>query len=188
MKKIYIFAIVIVVLLAGVGVGWAIRGPRNANTSTATQATPPQASQTQGVGNKAGQSELKGVVSYAVPEGWQEATCDGDKAIVYVLPHNVSLNCSATPAAPISLALDPNGPTDCNQLNTESNVRRHVCKSTSIDGHKSLQASTTESNGDTTSDYYVGSDKGMVRIEYRYSGDAKYQTEFDRLANSVAFK
>jgi hypothetical protein len=189
MKKIYIFAIIVVVLVAGVGVGWAIRGSKNtANTTAAKQATPPQASTTQGVGNQAGQSELKSLVSYKVPDGWQEASCDGDKDTVYVLPHGVSLDCSATPAAPISLALDPQGPTDCSQISEQPGVRRHVCKSTNIDGHKSLQASTTQADGKTTSDYYVGSDKGMVRVEYRYSGEAQYQTEFDQIANSVAFK
>jgi hypothetical protein len=186
MKKKIIFALLAVLVLGGV-IGWIIRG-------AATKDTPPEASQTQGIGNHADRSELKSLVSYTVPDGWQEASCDGDKDTVYVLPQEVSLDCNAVPAAPISISIDPQGATDCSELDDNQNVRTHTCKSLDIDGRKSLEAKTEflptagQGRGETFARYFIDTGKGVVKVEYRYSGDATYQQGYDTIAQSISIK
>jgi hypothetical protein len=183
-KKLYIALIVLIILTAGGIIGWLARGGGKPDQP---KAVTPQASQTQGVGNQADKSSLKSLVGYTLPDGWQEASCDGRDA-VYVLPHEVSLNCSADPSAPISLSSSPQSATDCSQLDSQPNVRQHVCKSLNIDGRKTLQASTTAADGNTVADYYMDTGKGVVRVEYRYSGTGTYLEQYDQIAKSLVVK
>jgi hypothetical protein len=110
------------------------------------------------------------------------------------VPNNASLNCSANPSSPIKIYVDRQYITDCQQLNSPQDVRKHVCISLYIDGHKSLKASTeypkssTYKTDTTISDYYIDTGKGVVKVEYTYTSNNDYQIGYDQLAMSLKVK
>lgn len=131
------------------------------------------------------------LVSYTLPDGWREARCE-DSDAVYVLPGGiVSADCSANPASPIKLSVDPGNHTDCNQLRNVSEVKKHVCVSLYINDKKSLKASTeylaSSSYGQPTTinAYYVDTGEGVVKAEHIFTTDDQFQAGFDQLANSI---
>jgi len=139
-------------------------------------------------------TDVNAIIAYTMPDGWKDGSCPGQTGTVFVVPNGSSLQCGTSSIAPIRIVIDPQNTTDCQQLNTVQNVRKHVCKSLYIDGHKSLQASTEfpkSSNypDDTTiSDYYIDTGKGVAKVEYMYTSSNNYQLGFDQLANSIHIK
>lgn len=187
--KIIILAVVLVVA-AGI-VGWLIgrsnNSTNNNQTSTSTQTT--------SSGNAAG-SDVKSLVSYTLPDGWSEGTCPTSSNTIYVNPNSTSLDCNANPSAPVKIYVDSQNTTDCQQLQPTDNkgIKKHVCISLYIDGHKSIKALTTYSSGssyntDTTmSYYYISTGKGVVAVQYTYTSANDYQIGFDQLATSTKIK
>ncbi len=179
--KTKVTVIVVLVLAAGAGfMGWRL-GHKSASTGTnSTVASSNQATDLAASGN------VSSLVSYVLPDGWKEGTCPSAPNKVFIVPTGAALNCDSAAIAPIRIYIDPQNTTDCQQLNSPQGARKHICKSLYIGGHKSLQASTTTEN--TTSDYYIDTGKGVVRVEYIYGSNNAYQTGFDQLANSVKVK
>jgi hypothetical protein len=111
--------------------------------------------------------------------------------VVFVVPGGATLRCDTDLIALVKVFLEPQGATDCQELADVQNVRKHICKSLFIDGHKSLQASTEYSKSatykvDTTiSEYYINTGKGVVRVAYTYTSSNDYQLGFDQLATSI---
>lgn len=184
-----IMGVVVLVLAAGV-LGWRLGHTTKSASSTGTPAT----SVTSGADTATAAGDVKALVSYTLPDGWQEATCPSAVGKVYIVPNASKLDCNANPSAPIKLYVDAQNSTDCQQLANVQNVRKHVCISLYISGHKSLKSSTeypkssTYSADTTVSDYFINTGKGIVAVEYTYASSNDYQTGFDQFATAISVK
>lgn len=185
-KRAKVNLLVITLIVAGVLVSWLVgRSNNQASTTSRSQAS----------SNAAG-TDVKSLVSYTLPDAWTENVCSSSSGTLYIIPNTTSLDCNANPSAPIKVFVDPQNTTDCQQLKPENvtGIKKHVCISLYISGHKSLKASTTYSSGssyktDTTiSDYYINTGKGVVAIEYTYTSANDFQAGFDQLATSAKVK
>ena len=182
MKQAPKYALITLALVfLAVIIGWRV-GKNGKTTTTPASGTSSQTSAATG---------LKSLVSYSLPDGWKEASCPAVPDIIYVTPAGTTLNCSADPSAPIKIYVDSQGATDCQQLQGVQNVKKHICSSLYINGHKSLKAlteypqSSSHSQNTTVSDYYIDTGKGVVRVEYTYTASNDYQTGFEQLSSSV---
>ncbi len=186
-SKITLLVLLAVIVIAGF-VGWRLG--RSSNSTNTNNGSPSSSA-----GNTSGVS-VKSLIGYTLPDAWKEDTCSNSSNVIYIIPDGSSLNCSANPSAPIKIYVDSQDTTDCQQLmpTTTEGIRKHVCISLYISGHKSLKASTEYSNGsgyktDTTiSDYYINTGKGVVAIQYTYTSANDFQAGFDQLALSVKVK
>jgi hypothetical protein len=173
------------VIIAGL-IGWKLG--RSDDKQTATQQ--PTNSATSST-TPASNSDVKSLVSFSLPDGWKEGTCPDACGKLFIVPNGASLQCDNNPIAPVKMYVDANNTADCQQLQNVQNVRKHICKSVFINGHKSLQSSTeypksaTYPEDTTISDYFIDTGKGVVAVEYTYTSSNNYQLGFDQLANSV---
>ncbi len=188
-KNTKMVGVVLIAVIAAGLIGWQLGSHKKAQNPTATNTATPTASSEPA---KAG--DPRTLVSYTLPDGWKEGTCPSAANKVFIVPAGSSLQCDSSSIAPIRIYIDPQNTKDCQQLNAPQNVKKHICKSLFIDGHKTLQASTeylkSSSYGTetTVSDYYVDTGKGVVRLEYAFTSSNDYQNGFDQLANSVNVK
>ena len=145
------------------------------------------------VNNSSESAEVSELVTFTLPDGWRQNSCQGNGA-VFVTPNGTTANCTANPISPVKIYIDPSNSKDCNQLQNVTDVKKHVCISLYINGHKSLKATTeylaTSSfkQATTINAYYIDTGKGVVKVEYTYNNDNQYQTGFDQLANSINVK
>jgi len=179
---------IVVVLVAGIVVGLLIgRSGNAANKQTGAPA---------GQSDKTSTTDVKSLVSYTLPDGWNQGTCSGTPDTVYITPSGTSLSCDSDPSAPIKMYVDAGNTTDCAQLKPASNqdIKKHTCISLYINGHKSLKALTEYAAGstyktDTTiAEYYIDTGKGVVALKYTYTSSNDFQAGFDELAKSVRVK
>lgn len=184
--------IALLIVLIGIAgfMGWKLGSSRdstnNGDTNNTSQSSPTSAAGT----------DMKALVSYTLPNAWSENTCPSSSNVIYIIPNGSSLNCNSNPSAPIKAYVDPRNTTDCQQLKptSEKNIKKHVCISLYIGGHKGLKSSTEYSSAssyktDTTiSDYYINTGKGVVAIEYTYTSANNFQVGFDQLAISTKVK
>lgn len=178
-----VFAPILALIVIGGFVGWRLGHNNNTSNNNSQGASTTNAADT----------AVKSLVSYTLPDAWTENTCSSSATIIYIIPNGTSLNCSANPSAPVKIYVDSQNTTDCQQLmpTTTKGIKKHVCISLYISGHKSLKASTEYSSSssyktDTTiSDYYINTGKGVIAVEYTYTSANDYQTGFDQLAMSV---
>lgn len=183
-----VLLIVGLILAAGV-FGWIfghMDNPKSIQSNSSTQSS---------ANTDSTAGSASSLVSYDLPNGWKDASCDATSSTIYIVPNGASApDCTNNPSSAITLSVDGAGPTDCNQLQNNQDVKKHVCISLYINGHKSLKSSTeylpTSSYGkDTTiSTYYIDTGSGVVRVEYAYTSTNLYQAGFDQLANSVRKK
>lgn len=181
-------ALLVIVLVIAAGLlGWRLGSSKTqsnnkpgGSTQTATQ-------------NNASTTAVKSLIGYTLPDNWKEGECKGVGADL-IIPNGASADCSASPVAPIELTVDPGNTTDCNQLQGVTGVKKHVCISLYINGHKSLKASTeypqssTHTTDTTVSDYFINTGNGVVKVEYVYTSSNDFQMGFDQLATSVNVK
>jgi type II secretory pathway pseudopilin PulG len=190
-RSMLLIVVLLLVLAAAAGyIGWRLGQDNNnqpKNTVTNNSAS-------DALNNAITDSDVKSRISYTLPDGWNENTCPAKADTVYVTPAGSSLDCAADPSAPIKIYMDPQNTTDCQQLANPQNVRKHVCSSLFIDGHKGLKASTeylkssSSASGMTISAYYISANKGVAKVEYVYTSSNDYQSGFERLATSVKVK
>lgn len=187
-SKIVVLAITLLVA-AGL-VGWVL-----GHSNKSKDGQPGSVSQSTTGGGTNGIA-VKSLVSYTLPDAWSEKTCSAVVGTVYIVPNGATLDCTSNPSSPVKMFVDSGNTTDCQQLkpaNTRG-IKKHVCISLYINGHKSLKASTTYSTGssyktDTTiSDYYVNTGKGVAAVEYMYTSANDFQAGFDQLATSITVK
>lgn len=191
MRTKVIALLLVLVIIAGF-VGWRLG---SSNDSTNNGGTNSNTSQFSSSGN-AESTDVKNSVSYTLPDEWDEGVCPVSNATIYIIPPATSLNCNAKLSAPIKLYVDPQNTTDCQQLKPAStqNIKKHICSSLYIDGHKSLKSLTEYNAGSsyktntTISDYYINIGKGVVAIEYTYTTANDFQVGFDQLAKSIKVK
>ena len=182
--------LVVAILILGAGfLGWRLG---DSNKTTPTQ---PGSMNQPSTGNNANATAVKSLVSYTLPDGWNETSCSAAPGTVYVLPNgSAGPDCSANPSSPVKISVDPGHSTDCNQLQNVQDVKKHVCISLYINGHKSLKASTeylpsSSYKQDTTINaYYIDTGNGVIKVAYVYSSDNQFQMAFDQLANSIKVK
>lgn len=186
-NKLVLLAVIL--LAAAVALGWRL-GNKSSDSNTKVNNT----NQATTVDN-ANTAAVKSVVTYALPDGWKEASCPAAQGTVYVLPNGSSgVDCGANPSSPVKISIDPGNNTDCNQLQNVQNVKKHVCISLYINGHKTLKATTeflassSYKQATTIHAYYVNTGKGIIKVEYIYSSDNGFQAGFDELANSIKVK
>lgn len=188
-----IIGLVILLIVAALLLGWWL-GRSGSNNITTTMSPTTASSNTAPANNSASSGEVKSLVSYTLPDGWKEGTCPAAAGVIYIVPNGTKLDCQANPSAPIKLYVDAQSTNDCQQLNNAQGVKKHVCISSFIDGHKSLKAATqyaqsSSYNTDTTfSDYYIDTGKGVVKVEYTYTSSNTYQAAFDQFATSINVK
>jgi hypothetical protein len=139
-------------------------------------------------------TQVDSLITYTLPSGWSKTTCDTSHIVYLMDSPGTNTGCSAKATSPISLAIDAQQTTDCNQLKGYEHITRHVCSSMFIDGHKTLKSSTTYNDESvyhtktTLNDYYLDTGKGVVKVEYTYTTDNKYQPELEQLMNSIKVK
>jgi|GEM_PF-1170251 len=179
-----ILVVLLLVLIAGL-IGWRL-GHSNKGSDKTSVTNSSSSSE-----SAASTADVKSLVTYTLPEGWKEATCTSQANTVFIVPSGASLHCDTASIAPIKLSVDSQNTTDCQELSNVHDVRKHICKSLYIGGHKSLQALTeypkspTYPADTTISDYYIDTGKGAIRVRYTYTASNDYQIGFDELANSV---
>ena len=177
--------LVVTLVATAVLVGWLIGRPNKMNNNVQTS-TPSNANGT----------DVASLVSYMLPDAWSQNICSASAGTIYVIPNGTLLDCGANPSAPIKIFIDSNNTTDCQQLKpaTAQSVKKHVCISLYISGHKSLKASTefpkssSYAEDTTISEYYINTGKGVVVVEYEYTVSNDYQIGFDQLAKSIQVK
>ncbi len=183
--------LLVAVLILGAGVlGWRLG---YSNTSSTSQ--PDNTNQPTTV-NNADNAGVKSLVSYILPDGWNEASCPGMTGSVYVVPAGASnADCDANPSSAIKISVDPANNTDCNQLQNVQNVSKHICISEYINSNKTLKAETIYNQASsykkptTINAYYINTGKGVIKVEYVHGlDDNGYQAGFDQLAKSVQVK
>ncbi|MEO8863182.1 MAG: hypothetical protein ABI354_02565 [Candidatus Saccharimonadales bacterium] len=190
-RSLIIVAVVVLAIIAGL-VGWKLGHSNSDNASTNATSTSPKVPSSPN--DSAADSSIDALVSYSLPSGWISSTCTGKSGNVFIVPNSASLDCSANPSAPIKLYVDPQNNTDCQQLGNVQGVKKHVCISLYIDGHKSLKASTTYPKSSTyatettVSDYYINTGKGVVAVEYTYTSNNSFQLGFDQFVNRIKIK
>ncbi len=182
-KKVLAFVVlVIVITFAGV-VGWRLGHKSTAPASTQSSSNSPS--------SPAAASDVKSLVSYNLPDGWKEGTCPDHANKIYFSPNGSTINCDTNPSAPVSMSIDSQNSTVCQQLANVQNVRKHTCISLYIDNHKSLNTTTafTKSSAhnteETISSYYIDTGKGVVKVDYTYTSNNDYQNIFDQFAKSL---
>ncbi len=182
--------VVIVIALGGGIIGWKL-GQSNTKTSPANTGA---STSTKPAANGATANDAKTLVGYTLPDGWKEGTCPNNTDRTYIVPDGSSLRCDSNPSAPIKITVDSGNATDCQQLANVQDVKKHICSSLYINGHKTLKASTeylksaSHPTDITISEYYIDTGKGVVKLEYSYASANDYQTGFDQLANSLRVK
>lgn len=184
--------ILVLVLIVGAGVlGWQLGRSDNPIDSRqpADSTIQPDAADTANVPG------IKSLISYALPDGWKEASCPAAAGSVFIIPSGgPGLDCNANPSAPVKMSVDPGSTKDCNELQNVRDVKKHICISLFINGLRSLKATTeylpssSYKKAMTLQAYYVDTGKEVVRVDYAYGSDNRSQTSFDQLANSIEKK
>lgn len=182
--------LLVAILIVGAGLlGWQLGHSDKSPTSQ-----PNNTNQATTV-NNANTAGVKSLVSYVLPDGWKEASCPGVSEAVYIVPNGSSgVDCNANPSTPVKISIDPGNNIDCNQLQNVQDVKKHICISLYINGHKSLKASTeylassSYKKATTMNAYYIDTGKGVIKAEYIYNSDNQFQAGFDQLANSIKVK
>lgn len=180
---VLLIALILLVLVSGLA-GWLI-GRRNDNNDNSevndtSQAAPPTSS-----------GRVTDLVEFDVPGGWDQESCEGHEDVVYFVPSDQAPDCSNEPQESITLAVDPQNNTDCNQLQDVQDVSKHVCRSIFIDGHKTLEATTVYNQDSdvlpnrTIDAYYLDTGEGVVVARYIHDGNAEHGTVFHDLAKGL---
>ena len=139
--------------------------------------------------------DVKGLVSYTLPDGWEESTCPSSSGSVYFRPNGApKVDCGNNPELQIKLSASGQNITECSQIQDVKEVKKHICKSLYINDLRSLVAETeylsSSIYGRDTSvkTYYIDSGSGMVKATYTSAGANSYQPGFDELVNSISAK
>lgn len=177
-----------IALVAGL-LGWALGNNKDAKDVNETNNTATESAKgTTNTDNK----DITALMTYNVPDGWKEARCESVPRAIYLIPAGApDLNCDANPSAPVKLSVDSGSTKDCNELQNVSNVKKHVCISLFINDHRSLRATTEYlensefKEATTVNAYYIDIGSDVIKAEYVYANEAKYQTGFDQLINSI---
>lgn len=179
--------IVFALVLFAFATGYAL-SQKNNSGNKATNSSDTGQSPSENTNRKSG---LRETISYSLPDGWIEQTCTGSNA-VFLVPNGTMANCDSIPVAPVKVSIDTGNHTDCNQLQNQSQVKKHTCISEFINDRKTLKSSTeylssSSYNKETVVDaYYFDSGKGVVLLEYIHSSnDSRYQMDFERFAKSL---
>jgi hypothetical protein len=139
-------------------------------------------------------SGITSVVSYTLPAGWSDAVCTASNVVLVTPTGAPQANCGDVSSSPITISMDANNTNNCNELQNVQNDSDHVCKSLYINGHLSLDASTTYDaassykTSTTFSDYFINTGKGIVKVDYTYTSNNSFQAGFDQLATSIKTK
>ncbi len=185
-------SIVLGLLVIAFGAGYILSQNKDTGTDKITTTTESNTNQsTEDLPTNAALTEL---VSYQLPDRWEENSCEGSEAS-FITPNGTSVNCDAKPAAPIKMSVDSGNNTDCNQIQNQSQVKKHICSSVFINGKKTLKASTEFlESGEygkamVVDAYYFDSGSGVVKAEYVHSpDDTEHQADFEELVNSLTAK
>lgn len=186
-KKLVIIGIILIAL--AFGAGYLLNQSDQSSNTTGTQSVN-QPAQQGANNNQQASAAIGNLATYTVPDGWEEANCEGSEA-VYIVRSGTTVNCNENPAAPFKLSVDTGDTTDCNQLQNVSNVKKHTCISLFINNLRSLEAETeylasSEYGKDVSFvTYYIDTGEGLVKAEYAYQGNAQYQADFEQLVNSI---
>jgi hypothetical protein len=140
-------------------------------------------------------NHVKSLVSYSLPKRWRELTCTDQKDVVYIVPVEAAApSCGNQPDSPVKLLIDERVTTDCDQLQTIQDVKKHTCVSVYVHGHKVIKSLTEyvkDKPYDTDAritDYYLNAGQQVVDLKYFDNLDSSsddFQAGFDQLALSL---
>ena len=187
----FVVIVAVLIIVAGFG-GWLIG--RN-NSSTVNDQSASKLDESNSETTAPSSDGVKSLVTYSLPDGWEEAGCESNPGSVYVIPAGAeNVDCGANPSAPVKLSVDPGNTKDCNELQNVSDVKKHVCISLYINDMLSLKATTEYlasspyGQETTINAYYLDTGAGVIKAEYVYTSGNKYQIGFDELVNSIKAK
>jgi hypothetical protein len=186
----FVAIVVILIIMAGFG-GWLL----GRNNSTDSNQTNNSADENETSTTTPSGEGVKSLVTYSLPDGWKEASCESNPGSVYIIPAGAgNIDCGANPSSPVKLSVDPGNTKDCNELQNVQNVKKHVCISLYINDMRSLKATTEYlasspyGQETTINAYYIDTGDGVIKAEYIYNSNNQYQKGFDELVNSVKAK
>lgn len=182
--------LIVFVVLGVVILGWWL-----GRSDTPSPATLQPTDTTTTSSNSAG-PDVRSLVTYRLPDGWQEDYCPNAAGSVFIIPAGAeAVDCASNPSSPIKISIDPSNSDDCNDLQNVQSVRKHICISLYINDKKSLKSETIYNQESsyrketTINAYYINTGKGIVKVEYaRDSSDNEHQAGLDQLAMSVRVK
>ncbi len=193
MKRIVMIVGGLTLIALAVFVGWSFgrndTAGNNDDGQSQSKSAQSEADQTGGTA-----PELQSLVSFTVPDGWRQEGCAGRPASLYFIPPGQNLDCAADPSALVSLTVDPQNTTSCQQLDGQQQVSRHVCRSQDINGRRSLEAETDYLQSSrfgretTIKRYFIDTGDKVVEARYQFSGADSAGDGFERLAKSITAK
>jgi hypothetical protein len=191
-KKSIVF-IAAAIVLAGL-IGWWL-GSSSKNQESTPQTTAPSSNIDRTPQSSDGEG-VKSLISYTLPDNWKEVECLDIKGPIFIVPagSDSNIDCAGNPVAPVRLSVDPVNTHDCNELQSQQDVKKHTCISLFINGRKSLKATTeyldssSFKKATTINAYYIDIGEKVIKAEYYYNSDNNYQVGFDQLANSIKSK
>ena len=184
--------LIVLIVSGAVVLGWWL-GRSSAPPSTLQ---PTDTAQTSTPSSNSAGPDVRSLVTYRLPDGWQEATCPNATGSIFIIPAGVgAVDCASNPSSPVKISVDPSNSDDCNDLQNVVNVSKHTCISLYINDNKSLKAETIYNQNSsskkptTINAYYINTGKGVIKVEYVHAPDDNgYQAGFDQLAMSVRAK
>jgi len=187
---ILVLVSVLVLILIAFLSGWVF-SRNNDNAEQPTQQQPITNQQETNTIN----TSVDQLVSYTLPSSWNTRICEGSEDKVYLVQNDTVPDCNVNPAYSLSLSVDSQSRTDCNQLQNVQNVSKHICKTIFIDGLKTLEAETVYNQdsdvlpGKTVRSYYMDTGKGVIIARYIYSGgNGTDGTAFNDIVQSLKLK
>jgi hypothetical protein len=179
-KRNFLITLLVVLLIFAAGfIGWLLASDKNDTTQS-------------GETSISSEDEVKSLIDYRLPDGWKDAKCDSIKDTVFVIPAGSDgLDCNDSPSAPIKISIDPGDTKDCNELQNNTNVKKHVCISLYINNHRSLKASTEYlasspyGRETTLNAYYIDIGGKVIKLENIFNLEDKYGVGFEQLVNSA---
>ena len=140
-------------------------------------------------------NDVKSLVTYTLPNGWEESNCDPSSGSVYFIPSGESeVDCSENPELQISLSSTNKNITECSQIQDVEEVKKHICKSEFINDLRSLVAETEYLESSTygretfVKTYYLDSGSGIVKAMHVSAANSSSLSAFDELVNSILAK
>jgi hypothetical protein len=189
-RSVMLIVVIIVILIIAL-----VSVLSNSNDSSTNENSTAQPSPQENDTTSVDSANVKDLVSYTLPDGWQESTCPSSPGSVFFEPNNsTKVDCDANPSAPVKMSVDPANTKDCAQLQNVQNVSKHICISEFINDNKTIKAETRYNNESayerdvTVKAYYISTDDKVVKIEYIYENNDEFQLGFEQLAKSVRSK
>lgn len=184
-KSMYIIAIAAIILLLGAAASLYIMVTKaNLAAEEADAALAAATARTS--------TEQESLITYTIPNQWTEKLCERYPDMRYIVPaDDTSFNCDSGRTAPIIIAKDSTGITNCDQITKQPNAVEQNCTATKVNGldavvTKITYGKSTELPENTTVQvYFIATNKGVTALTHTDPGTKSYAAEFQKLVDST---